>query len=103
MNFHNTWKKISEFFKKVAAALKANARDGIRWAGADGLLNMETAALLTIALGIFLPVMWSMIVSFIGVLVKCSTDEKRGRAGEVHDLVCATVGVVIGAILLIAL
>lgn len=103
MDIRKTWLKISAWATNAFEALKSNAKRGIKWAGTDGILNMETTALITIALGIFLPIVWSAASGFVISIIKCSTDEKKGRSGEIHDLVCATAGVVVGAILLLAL
>lgn len=97
------WHKILVFLDKALLTLKENAANGIKWAGMDGILNMETSALLTIFLGIFLPTVWAMSSALVAMVIKCAADEKRERKGEVHDLICASVGVIIGAILLIAL
>jgi len=85
--------------KKLWENLKAANSRGIKWIGLDGLLNMETAALLTIFLMIFFPVMWSMFFSIIVVIGKCVFDKSNGHMDEKHDLICAIVGVLIGAIL----
>lgn len=99
----NFWDKICKFVNKAFTSLKNNAIRGVKWAGTDGLLNMETGALLVIFLRLFLPLWWSAVVAFVGVLTKCAIDENNGHKGEVHDLVCAAVGVTIGVILLAAL
>lgn len=103
MKLCDIWDKICNLSLKAWDLLKKNATDGIKWAGTDGILNMETGALLTIFLGIFIPTMWAMFISFAVMIAKCSVDEKHGHKDETHDLVCASVGAVIGAILLIAL
>ncbi len=97
------WNKTCEFSKKALTALKNNAIRGAKWAGYDGLLNMETGALMVIFLKVFLPTLWAAAAAFISVLIKSAIDENNGQKGEVHDLVCATVGVTIGVILLAAL
>ena len=72
---------------------------GISWIGIDGLLNMETSALLTIFFMIFFPVMWAMIFSVVIVVGKCLFDKSRGHENELHDLICAVIGVLVGAML----
>lgn len=79
--------------------LKEQNQRGIQWVGTDGLINMETSALLTIFLMIFLPVVWAMIISFMAVMTKCIVDKRRGHENEKHDFICASIGVIIGAIL----
>lgn len=103
MKIRDIWNKISNFLDRAAETLKKNAIRGLKWAGLDGILNMETAALLTVFLGIFIPTVWAMAATIICMIIKCSYDEKAGHEGEVHDLICASVGAIIGAILLIAL
>lgn len=92
--FHNliekTKQKIIEFDKQ-----------GRKWIGVDGLLNMETSALLTIFLMIFFKPILSVIVSFILVFAKCFFDKTRGSKKEKHDLLCAAIGVIVGCLLAI--
>lgn len=86
---------LHEFIDKITAAY----RSGIKWIGLDGLLNMETSALITIFLMIFFPVIWATILTFVGVMLKCILDKSRGHENEKHDFVCALIGVLVGAIL----
>lgn len=87
-----TKQKIIEFDKQ-----------GRKWIGIDGLLNMETSALLTIFLMIFLKPLLSVIVSFILVFAKCCFDKSRGSSHEKHDLLCSAIGVVVGCLIAIGL
>ena len=95
--------KFYDFCKNAFEVIKKNTRDGIAWAGIDGLANMETAALLVIFLRLFFPIVWAIGVSTALVLGKCIIDEIKGHRNEIHDFVCAVVGVVCGALLLMAL
>lgn len=89
--------KIMNFFKKIWTFILDLDKKGKKWIGTDGLLNMETSALLVLLLMFFFPVFWSMIFGFIIMLVKCLLDKSKGHNNEVHDLICAAVGVTIGA------
>lgn len=91
--------KISSLLKKCREFLIKNHIDGYKWLGDDGLLNMESAALLTIFFMILFPIVWSVILALIVVCAKCAFDKSRGHEDEKHDLICACVGVIIGAIL----
>lgn len=72
---------------------------GVKWIGNDGLINMESAALLTIFFMIFFPIVISCACSFILVMTKCIIDKKNGHDNEIHDFICAVIGVLIGAML----
>ena len=100
---NNFWKKTCEFFKRAFEAIKKNTLDGIKWAGVDGLLNMESAALAVLLFGVFLPPIWSAGITALLAAAKSFIDEKNGHSGEVHDIVCAGVVVICGFILLLAL
>lgn len=85
--------------KKLWNNLKKRANDGKKWIGVDGLLNMETAALIEIFLMIFFPTMWAMFFAATIMVGKCAFDKTKGHENELHDLICAIIGVMIGAIL----
>lgn len=91
--------KISNFFKSVFDRTIERSKEGIDWIGTDGLLNMESSALLTIFLMIFFSPIISVLISLGLVFTKCLIDNKNGHAGEKHDFICAVVGVVAGVIL----
>lgn len=91
--------KISSFLRKSKDFLIQNHIDGYKWLGDDGLINMESSALLTIFFMIFFPIVWSVILTLIVVCAKCAFDKSRGHENEKHDLICACTGVIIGAIL----
>lgn len=95
----NSLKKKSVFSQKI------NEIDvvGRKWIGYDGLLNMETFALVAILLMIFMPIFVSAAVTFLFALVKCYCDRKQGHANEKHDLICAGIGIIFGCILGFAL
>lgn len=92
--FHN----LSEKIKQTIIELDKKGR---KWIGVDGLINMETSALLTIFLMIFFKPILSVIVSFIFVFAKCFFDKTRGSKKEKHDLLCAAIGVIVGCLIAI--
>lgn len=85
------------FFQKIWKFIVDLDKKGKKWIGIDGFLNMETSALITLVLMIFFPICWSMLFGFIIVLVKCLLDKSKGHEDEEHDLICAAIGVIIGA------
>lgn len=94
--FHN-------LIEKIEKAIIEFDKKGRKWIGVDGVLNMETSALLTIFLMIFFKPLLSVIISFILVCAKCFFDKSRGSVNEKHDLLCAAIGVVFGCLLAIGL
>lgn len=99
----NGIEKIKTWFKenKVVNAIKAKMKEGYEWMGSDGIINMETSALLFLVLILFLPLMWAVIASFLIVAGKCAMDKKRGSSKEKHDLICCVIGIAFGVILAI--
>lgn len=91
--------KFSSFVKKSKEFLIKNHIDGYKWLGDDGIINLESSALLTIFFMILFPIAWSVILTLIVVCAKCAFDKSRGSEKEKHDLICACAGVIIGAIL----
>ena len=94
--------KLSNFFSGVATffnKVKDKVVRGYKWIGTDGIINMETSALLVMLFMVFFPVFWASILTFIIVVGKCTFDKTRGRENEKHDFVCAIVGILLGVIL----
>lgn len=91
--------------KKSAFSQKINEIDakGRKWIGYDGLLNMETFALVAIFFMIFMPTFVSAGFTFLLAVAKCYCDRKRGHSNEKHDLICSGIGIIFGCILGIAL
>ena len=87
--------------KKSAFSQKINEIDAIgrKWIGYDGLLNMETFALVAIFFMIFMPTFVSAGVTFLLALAKCYCDKKKGNANEKHDLICSGIGIIFGCII----
>ena len=94
-----TKEKIKNFWEKV----KAQHARGIKWIGIDGLANAESAALLTLFFMMFCSIVWAIGISMFLMIGKCILDKTRGHDNEKHDLICAFIGVLIGAILGFAL
>lgn len=94
--------KFKIFMEKVnmfLVNLKNKTEKGYRWLGNDGIINMETSALLMIIFTLFFPILWSAFLTFLIVLGKCAFDKSRKRDNELHDLICAVIGIIIGIIL----
>jgi hypothetical protein len=75
---------------------------GYDWLGIDGIVNMETSAILVILFMLFFPIFWSSILTFLIVIGKCASDKSKGRKDEKHDFICAIVGILLGIILGVA-
>jgi hypothetical protein len=87
------------FFDKIFDFILDLDKKGRKWIGIDGLLNMESSALVTLVLICFLPILWSMVFSLIIFVSKCLFDKSKGHEDEAHDCICATIGVIVGAII----
>ena len=71
------------------------------WIRRDGLLHIETCALIAILFGIILPWWAAGIIALLAGIGKELWDTKHGVANW-HDAICDFIGVVIGtAIILI--
>jgi hypothetical protein len=90
---------LEEKFNNVISRIKETNRRGLDWIGSDGIISAESGAILTIFLMIFFPIAWAMILSLFVIMGKCFFDKKHGSQNECHDFICATIGVIIGAIL----
>lgn len=96
--FSNFLNSIKSFFIKV----KDTVVKGYEWLGTDGIINMETSALLMVVFMLFFPIHWASILTFILVVGKCTFDKTRGQENEKHDFICAVIGILIGIIIGIA-
>ena len=92
--------KNKETFSQKINDLDAKGR---KWIGYDGLLNMETFALVAIFFMIFVPTIVSAGITFVLACLKCYCDNKRGHVNEKHDLICAGIGIIFGCIIGIAI
>lgn len=95
-------KKIKKSFLKVCEYFKDSFERGYRWIGIDGLINMETSALLVMFFLLLFPAVWASLITFLIVLGKCVLDKREGSQKETHDFICSVVGIVVGLILGIA-
>lgn len=94
----NIWKIIVKAFSVV----KEHTLKGYKWMGIDGLLNLETSALITIMLMLLLPPIWAGFITLVIMCAKCISDSLKGRENEEHDLICSIIGLVLGIIIGIA-
>ena len=93
--FTNFLNGVKTFFGNV----KNKLVKGYEWLGIDGVVNMETSALLVMLFMVFFPVFWASILTFLIVIGKCTFDKSRGRENEKHDFICCIVGILLGVIL----
>lgn len=98
----NVLSKFGEICQKAFDGLKKNAKRGIDWTGVDGLVNMETGALLVVFLRIMFPFPCCAVLSLLAVILKCVIDSKKGHRDEKHDFICGIIGVICGVILSMA-
>lgn len=70
------------------------------WIKRDGLLHIETSALLVIAIGILLPLWLSLIISFIFGLGKELYDRYHGGVCSWHDIICDAIGLAVGGVII---
>ena len=94
-NFSIFFERVKNLYNKI----KVKMNNGYKWLGTDGIINMETSALLAMLFMIFFPIFWSAAFTFLIVIGKCALDKSRGVENEKHDLICAVVGILIGVIL----
>lgn len=85
--------------KNLFYSVKNKLDEGYKWLGTDGVINMETSALLMIVFMLFFPIFWSAILTFIIVIGKCALDKSRGSEKEKHDFICSLIGILFGVIL----
>lgn len=94
-NFTNFFSRVETIFAKA----KEKLIRGYKWLGVDGIVNMESSALLVILFMVFFPVFWASIFTFLIVIGKCTFDKSRGRENEKHDFICCIIGILMGVIL----
>lgn len=91
--------KVCDFFEKIFLVLKERFIEGYQWIGTNGLINMETSALLMIFFVLLFHPIWSAFLTFIIMGIKCYYDAKHGSDHEKHDLICASIGIIVGLLL----
>lgn len=69
------------------------------WIRRDGLLHIETSALLTIALALLLPLWIAVVISAIFGIGKELWDKYHDGVPSWHDVFCDIAGIVIGVII----
>ena len=70
------------------------------WIRRDGLLHIETCALIAVVFGLFLPWWASSSIALLAGIGKEVWDTKHGVATW-HDVLCDLIGVFIGIIILL--
>lgn len=98
----NRVKNIWKFIVKAFSVVKEHTLKGYKWMGTDGLLNLETSALITIMLMLLLPPFGAGFITLVIMCAKCISDSLKGRENEEHDLICSIIGLVLGIIIGIA-
>lgn len=96
------FKEIWKYALNIFSVIKEHTLIGYKWIGSDGLLNLETAALLMVVLTLIFPVIASAFITIIIMCTKCIGDSLEGRENEEHDLICSIIGLVFGIIICIA-
>ena len=66
------------------------------WIRTDGLLHIETSALITVVLATFAPWWVAAIVALIIGILKELYDREHGGVASWHDVGCDAAGVLIG-------
>lgn len=95
--------KLKHLLNNLNIFLKEGYTRGKKWIGYDGLLNIESFALMLIILTIFLEYHWASIITMLVAGLKSFIDYKNGHKNEKHDLICAGLGIIIGFIIVIAI
>ena len=68
------------------------------WIRRDGLLHIETCALIVVVTGLFLPWWIAGVVSLVAGIGKELWDIKHGVANW-HDVICDLIGVLLGSLI----
>lgn len=84
--------------------MKDLIKDIWKWMRMDGLLHMETSALIMLIAHTIFPLLLALILSVSMGIAKEARDAmtKKGTA-EMHDLYCDGIGILLGLILCILL
>jgi len=73
----------------------------LKWIRQDGLLHIETSALLVVAISVLLPVWLSIVISFIFGIGKELWDKYYGGVPSWHDVICDIIGLAVGTLITI--
>lgn len=95
--------KLYTHYTNALEKVKESYSRGKKWIGYDGLLNMETFALILMILMVFLQIKCAIIITSLLALFKTYVDVKNGHKNEKHDLICSSLGIIFGGIIAIAL
>ena len=85
--------------KEYYNIIKKRTICGYKWIGSDGLINLESTALLTIFFMLFFSTPMSVFLASIFAICKSINDFKNGHFDEKHDLICASMGIILGVLL----
>ena len=69
------------------------------WVRRDGLLHIETCALIAVACGLFLPWWAAGTIALAAGIGKEVWDKYRGGVPSWHDIICDLIGVAVGTII----
>ena len=72
-----------------------------KWIRQDGLLHIETSALLVVAISVLLPVWLSIVISFIFGIGKELWDKYHDGVPSWHDVICDIIGLAVGTLITI--
>ena len=86
--------KLYTHYTNALEKVKDSYSRGKKWIGYDGLLNMETFALILMILMAFLQIKCAIIITTLLVFFKTYVDVKNGHKNEKHDLICASIGII---------
>lgn len=73
------------------------------WIRRDGLLHIESCALIVIVLGACLPLWAACLASFGAGIVKELYDREHGGVASWHDLICDLIGIGCSVLFLLSL
>lgn len=72
-----------------------------KWIRSDGLLHIESCALLIIAFAAFIPLVWAAGATVVVGICKELWDRKHGGVASWHDVICDLCGVALGVLLVL--
>lgn len=72
-----------------------------QWIRIDGLLHIETSALMVVAMSIVMPIWLAAVITMAVGILKEGYDKSHGGTPEMHDIWCDTIGMCLGVILAI--